>query len=268
MRQKRTNITKWAVVLCGGMGSRLGEITSKIPKALVQVHNKPIIWYTFWTLYNNGIRNFIFPLGYKGKMIKKYISEISKNLGCNLILVETGINSPIHLRINRIKDYIPKNEDFFILNSDTLFDFDFSEMYSVHKNQDALITLSSVNVISTWGLILFKNKDIVGFERERKVCHLFSNSKEEKGMVYSGLGLINKKALDYINLEECSDFESDLYSNVISMKKAAHYLNDGFWFPIDTPKDLQIINMVAEDRHSHGFSAKKYKDKIEKASVY
>ena len=69
---------KWAVMLCGGPGSRMGSLTESLPKSLLLVHDKPIIWYAFWTLYHKGFRNFILPIGYLGHLIEEYILEISK----------------------------------------------------------------------------------------------------------------------------------------------------------------------------------------------
>ena len=67
----------WAVMLCGGLGSRMGSLTSKTPKSLLMVSGKPIIWYSFWTLYKYGFRNFILPLGYLGNMIHEYMKKNS-----------------------------------------------------------------------------------------------------------------------------------------------------------------------------------------------
>jgi glucose-1-phosphate cytidylyltransferase len=262
---KETNIDqfKWAVILCGGKGSRLGDITDKTPKPLVEVHDKPIMWYTFWTLYNHGFRNFILPLGYKGEMIEKYFRNISADTGSNIFSIDTGIDTSIAHRMDKVCKYIPDNKDFFILNSDTLFEFDIEGMYQLHKKKNALVTLSSVDVISTWGLIMVNDDKVIGFERERKVRHLFAGRGKEEGLVYSGFSWINKKALSIIDLHTCFDFETNVYQCAIDLDRSAHYPIDGLWFPIDTLKDLQIINMMNDDRHSLGYAAKNYKTILE-----
>ena len=80
---------KWAVILCGGHGRRLGRTTDTMPKSLLKVSNKPILWYIYLILYKNGFRNFIFPLGYKGHIIKNYIKSEFGKLDCNFNLIDT-----------------------------------------------------------------------------------------------------------------------------------------------------------------------------------
>lgn len=254
---------KWAIILCGGRGSRLGSITDTVPKPLVEVHGKPVLWYTFWTLYNHGFRNFILPLGYKGEVIESYMAEITKGLFCNIICVDTGEDTSIAGRILKIQDCIPQDQDFFLLNSDTIFEFDIDAMLELHQAENALVTLSSVEVISTWGLITIDGDTIRGFDRQRKVRHLVSDTLPGMyGLVNSGLAWLNKRALGYVDLEACGDFESALYTRIIDMGRAAHFPIKGEWFPIDTPKDLRTINLAEEDRHGTGDMAKSVHDKL------
>ncbi len=275
--EKQNNIsqTKWAVILCGGRGSRMGESTHDIPKPLLEVHGKPIIWYIFWTLYAHGFRNFILPLGYKGEMVDEYFRRIAAKTDSQVISIDTGLDTSIALRMYQAIKYIPDNIDFFLLNSDTLFEFDINDMYKLHKKTNALITLSSVDVVSSWGLILMKDNKVTGFERQRKIRHLFSNSlKDVEGLVYSGFSWIDKKAINNIDLQTCGiaeggrGMETSLFQSAIDKDRVAHYSINGLWFPIDTPKDLQIINMMIDDRHSIGHAAKKYKEKLNPPDKY
>ena len=95
-----------AVILCGGRGTRLGSLGKKIPKTLVKIHNKPILWYIIKALKKNAVNHFILPLGYKGNLIKKYINTNSELKKLNIDLIDTGLNTSISKRIYRIKDKI------------------------------------------------------------------------------------------------------------------------------------------------------------------
>jgi len=259
------NDGKWAVVLCGGRGSRMGGLTEKLPKPLLLVHGKPIIWYSFWALYRRGFRNFIFPTGYLGIMIKEYIEIITDNLQCNIYIKDTGIDAPIADRIKNIIHFIPDNEDFFLINSDTLFDFDISSMYDHHINRGALVTLSSVEVISPWGILTIQNNQIVGFDRGRKVQKMVSSQiPNGYGVVNSGLAWVAKKALDLIDFERVHDFETELFGAAIARKRIENFPLNGIWVPIDTPKDLNAFNFNPESSEDLGIAVKKLNDDLSK----
>jgi glucose-1-phosphate cytidylyltransferase len=263
---KAKNLTterKTAVILCGGRGSRMGDATEVLPKPLLEVHGKPILWYSFWTLYGHGFRTFILPLGYRGQMIESYIYELADGLDCEIYCVDTGETTPIAQRISQVQDHIPDAGDFFLLNSDTIFEFDIEAMLALHREADALVTLSSVEVVSTWGLIIMDGDRLAGFDRQRKVQHLVSDDLPGKyGLVNSGLAWLNKDALAEIELGNCDDLESTLYQHLIDIGRATHFKIRGDWFPIDTPKDLRVINLAEDDRHGAGHMAKAVHDKL------
>lgn len=253
-----------AIVLCGGRGSRMGEITETSPKALVEVHGKPILWYIFRELYRFGFRSFIFPTGYKGEQIEAYVSEISKDLACVLRCIDTGLDTSIAGRIDKVASLIPDGSDFFLLNSDTIFHFDIESMYQQHVRENALVTLSSAEVVSTWGLITIDaNNSVCDFDRQRKVRYLIAdNADEHRGMVNSGLAWINKEAIELVDLQSVSDFETAVFQNAIKLGRVSHFKIDGEWFPIDTPKDLRVMNAMEEDRHDSGHHAKLVHDRL------
>ena len=249
---------KWAIVLCGGRGTRLGAITDNAPKPLVEVHNKPLIWYVILTLYKRGFRKFLFPLGYKGEMVEAFVRKEFDKTDCELRFVNTGeADTPIGRRIDMVKNYIHDYEDFFLLNGDTFFDFDISSMYQLHKRKMALLTLSSIEIISNYGVIIEKNGNIVDFAREKKVSYFSfegdqKSSEGYRGYVNAGLVWLNKSALSYINLKNCVNFEQELYPVLIRKKFAAHYKIEGDWYAIDTQKDLHVLNCLIEDKDRIG----------------
>ena len=113
---------KTAVILCGGKGTRLGLLGRKIPKSLVKVNEHPIIWYIINTLKKNSFNHFILPIGYKGKMIEKYLKKNKNFKKDDIDIILTGKNSSIAKRIFLIKKKI-KSKNFLLLNGDAIFDF-------------------------------------------------------------------------------------------------------------------------------------------------
>ena len=239
---------KWALMLCGGLGSRMGTLTENIPKPLLVIHGRPIIWYSFWSLYKNGFRNFVLPLGYLGHKIKKYIIEISRDVECNIHFVDTGVDTSIADRIKQVCHLIPEEESFFLLNTDTVFDFDINSMYQHHIAREDLVTVSTVEVTTPWGMLTVVGHEIVDFDRDRKVQRFMSSHLNDGyGVVHSGLAWIQKSALDFIDFEKIGyDFETDLFGAAIKKQKMSSFPLDGIWVPIDTPKDLAAMNYSLE----------------------
>lgn len=254
---KDENKEKLAVILCGGPGSRMGGLVSNKPKTLLEVHGKPILWYIFWSLYKYSFRKIILPIGYKGNLIEDYMKEISSNTDCEIIAVDTGVDTSIGKRMEGISDIIKDDSDFFLLNSDTIFDFDIDKMYRIHRSSNSLVTLSSVEVASPWGIMSIKDDKLIGFTRDRSVQKLISKDAEEGfGLVNSGLAWINKSSLALIDLSSCRDFETAVFQKAIEMQRASYFQIEGTWIPIDTPKDLNSINLTIDDELSHSVIAK------------
>ena len=227
----------WVIVLCGGRGSRLGSVTESIPKSLVLIHDKPIIWYTFLTLYKDGFRKFVFPLGYRGSMIEEFISKEFYSLDCKIRFIDTGEDTPISQRLHKVSNQIADEDDFFLINGDTFFDFDILGMYHFHRRKNALATLSSVKIISDYGILIEEGGQLKNFSREEEVSHFTLNRKKNaRGYVNSGFVWLNKDALKLIDLENCKNFEQELFQKVIKMGRAAHFKIDGNWFSVDTKK--------------------------------
>jgi glucose-1-phosphate cytidylyltransferase len=262
---------QWVIVLCGGRGSRLGTVTESIPKSLALVHDKPIIWFAFLTLYDAGFRKFIFPLGYRGSMIEEFLSKKLGGLDCEMRFIDTGEDTPISKRLHNVSDQISEGDDFFLINGDTFFNFDILEMFHLHRRESALATLSTVEIISEYGILVEEDGQLKDFSREEKVSYLSLKRKSNaRGHVNSGFVWLNKDALKLIDLENCENFEHELFPKIIKMGRAVHFKIEGSWFSVDTNKDLNIINMREGNQKELGEMVKKTKEnflKIEGISI-
>ena len=120
-----------AIILCGGRGTRLGNLGKQMPKTLVKIHGKPILWYILKSLLKNSINHFILPLGYKGNQIKKYIKSEPEFKKLNIDLIETGLDTNISKRIFLVKNKI-KSKNLALLNGDAIFDFHLEKIHQAH----------------------------------------------------------------------------------------------------------------------------------------
>ena len=246
---------KIAVVLCGGKGTRMGDLTKNLPKPLLKIHGKPIIWYSIKTLILYGFNKIIFPLGYKGDKIKKYLNKEFSNQKKKFHFIETGVNSSVSKRIYMIKNTIPENSNFFMINSDTIFNFNIDKMLKYHIKNSSWLTLSSVDLAVKWGLIIFDRHNLVDFDRKRTISNLRIKGNNKKfAKVNSGLAIINKIALKYFKKNDYC-FESSVYKKMIKLKKAKNFNLNGLWYPIDTAKDLETLNFD----NKIGIKLKKFK---------
>jgi len=232
------------VILCGGKGSRMGNITTMVPKSLALIQGNPILWYIILSLYMDGFRRFILPLGYKGEMIRDYVdANLSDLEGIKINCIDTGENTNIAKRISIVLQHVKIDQEILLLNGDAVFDFSFSQIYRDHLKSSSLITLVSIEVQSQWGLILEHEGQVEGFVREHRVKYFCSSSDEGyRGYVYSGMAFININALDQIDLVNSDNFENDLYPRLIKSNRISNIKMDGFWYSMDTPKDVALIN--------------------------
>ena len=228
-----------AVILCGGRGSRMG--ISKQAKSLCLVNGKPIIWYIIHRLYKAGFKNFILPLGFLGNEIREHVEQSYQNLSCKFYFEDTGDDCAIGNRIFQIRRFLPAKKAFFLTNGDALFDFDIEEMILAHKEQNLFSTFVTVETFAKYGVFLTDKGTTIGFERDALIKNyvIKKGKKILNGEVYSGMAVLNEEALDIVNLSTCDNFEAELYPKLISLYPSAVFRLSGFWYAIDTPKDLK-----------------------------
>lgn len=234
-----------AVVLCGGMGSRISEITSKTPKSMISILGKPIIWYVISLLVKNNIQQIIFPLGYKGNLIKKFILKNFKKESANFKFVNTGKKTEINDRIKKISKYLVEYDDFLLINSDTILDFNLRSLINFHKKNNFKISLSGVKMKSSWGTIVKKidNNYVKKFTINSKIeVYKIKELKNYDSYRNTGISLISTKCLEFINKISNRNFELSLYNKFVKNNKVGVKIFDGMWHPIETLKDLNLIN--------------------------
>ena len=240
-----------AVILAGGLGTRLGDITSSIPKPMVMINNQPLILHIMKLYMSYGVKEFIICLGYKGEIIKNYFTnfniinndlevDIAKKkfsyLNYNKInfkvkLIDTGLNSGTVGRLVDVEKYI-KGDNFYLTYGDGLSNVDLKKLFKDHKKNNKMITFTSVRPPGRFGSIEFKNQELLSF-----------NEKKYNTWINGGFFVIKKKALKFIK-SKSDMLEEDFLQNFIKKKQVNVYKHHGLWQCIDTKRDLDHLNKL------------------------
>tara|TARA_E500000178_G_scaffold74274_1_gene72053 strand:- start:14950 stop:15723 length:774 start_codon:yes stop_codon:yes gene_type:complete len=235
---------KCAVILCGGKGSRLGLLGKKIPKTLVKVQGKEILWYIIKYLKFSGFSHIILPLGYKGNQIKEFLKK-NKSFDIKIEAIQTGINSNIGSRISKIIDRI-NQKNFLLLNGDAIFDIDLISVYKKHNKKNYAATFLSGEVTYPYGSIgVLKNK-VIDFRRNLVFDQLkVRNNSNYIGYNFTGICLIKTEILKKYNykFKNSKNFEQTFYPKIIKKYLTNFIKIDGFWHSIDNIKDLAAVDL-------------------------
>ena len=232
-----------AIILCGGRGTRLGALGKKVPKAMVKIQGKEIIWYIINILKKNKFNQIILPLGYKGNMIKK-LSKRYKNLFNEVDLVNTGEDSNIGKRVSLVINKI-KSENFLLLNGDAIFNFNVDKIFKRHQQRKKDITFISGETIYPYGTIGIKKGKVVDFRRNLNYEALkVRNKNSYTAFNYTGMSLIKTKILKKLKnkCKKASNFETELFPTFIKKFNAELIKLEGFCHSIDNMKDIKAIN--------------------------
>jgi len=239
-----------AVILAGGLGSRLAEETQVRPKPMVEIGGKPILWHIMKAYSAHGITNFVVCLGYKGYLIKEYFAnyylhtcDVSFDLAGNsmevhqssaedwrVTLVDTGEATQTGGRLKRVGRYLD-DEDFCFTYGDGLSDVDISEVIEFHRQESALATVTAVQPPGRWGAMELDGKRIRGFE-EKPVG--------DGGWVNGGFFVLAPTVIDMIEGDE-TVWEREPMERLAADGQLASFRHGGFWRAMDTLRDKQYL---------------------------
>ena len=232
-------IYRTAIVLCGGKGTRLGQLGKKFPKTLIKAQGKPILWYILNTLKKNGFNHFILPIGYKGEQIIKFIDKI-KFRKCKIDTIDTGFNTSIAQRIYKVKKFI-KSEDFIIVNGDAIFETNLNKIFKNHVLKKKDVSFICCETEADFGTVGVINNKVINFERSLNFKSVNTNIKNFKAYVYSGMSIFNQKILKE-NFKSYLNFEKSFYPKIIKKFVIDFHILKGFWYAVDNIKNLDALN--------------------------
>ena len=220
------------VILCGGRGTRLGEHGVSVPKALIEIGGKPIIWHLMKLYSSYGLNDFVLCLGYLGDSIRKYFSENGQD-DWKVTLADTGEDTNTGGRIRRVRELLDGDENFSVTYGDGLANVNLSTLIAFHREHGRLATLTAVHPRSNFGLIKLDNAGAVTAFQEKPVISDWVNG---------GFFVFNRGVLDY--LEDNSVLEREPLERLARERQLIAYQHDGFWKCMDTFKDNLEFNQI------------------------
>ena len=241
-----------AVILAGGLGTRLSEETLIKPKPMIEIGGKPIIWHIMKIFSFYGISDFIICCGYKGYLIKEFFanyslhsSDVTFDLENNSVeihrnnsdawkvtLVDTGKLTMTGGRLKKIKEYL-SNEPFFMTYGDGLANINIDKLLNFHKSKNKLATVTAVRPPSRFGSITINAEKLVKEFKEKPLG--------EDSWVNGGFFVLEPKALDLITGDSCI-WEREPLEQLAKNLQISAYTHEGFWHPMDTLRDLNHLN--------------------------
>jgi len=242
------------VILAGGKGTRLSEETAVIPKPMVEIGNKPILWHIMKLYSYYGFNEFIICLGYRGYMIKEYFShyflhksDITVDLAKNSIkvhnsesepwqvtLVDTGLETMTASRLKKVEKYVG-NSAFMMTYGDGLGDIDLKALLNCHKKHGTLATVTAVQPLGRFGSLELDSSGKVGSFLEKP--------GGDKNWINAGFFVLEPQVFKYIKSQNTS-WEKEPLENLAAKGQLAAYRHKGFWMPMDTLRDKNELQRL------------------------
>jgi glucose-1-phosphate cytidylyltransferase len=217
-------------ILCGGRGTRLQERTQTIPKALVEIGAKPILWHVMRIYAAQGFRRFLLLTGYRGDMIEDFVSAERWQEPIEIECIDTGGDTPTGGRLALVADRL-REGTFCITYADGVADIDLIGELAFHAREEAIATMTVVRPYSQWGIAIIDGDERVSGFREKPRLDYWING---------GFLCVEPEFLGYC--EETSVLERDPLERVAAEGRLAAFRHHGFWDCMDTYKDAVTLN--------------------------
>lgn len=243
-----------AVILAGGFGTRITEETTIKPKPMVEIGGKPILWHIMKIYSHYGIHDFVVCLGYKGYYIKEWLDnynlyesrvvtfDLKNNTrehhrenseDWNITLVDTGDGTATGGRLRKIKEYVD-GETFMMTYGDGLADVNINELLREHKNHGKIATITSIIPKPRFGTLSIS---------ENKKVDSFREKKDKQSRINGGFFVLEPAVFDYLKSDDVP-FEHAPLENLVKDGHLYAYCHDGFWMPMDTLNDKNILETM------------------------
>ena len=245
-----------AVILAGGLGTRLSEETNLRPKPMIEIGGRPILWHIMKTYSAHGINDFIICCGYKGYIIKEYfanyflhMSDVTFSMQENrmsvhqkrvepwtVTLVDTGVHSMTGGRLKRVQNYLKDEEAFCFTYGDGVADVDITKLIEYHKKKQTLATLTAVLPPGRFGSLEMSNGKVAVFKEK---------PRGDGAMINGGFFVLSPKVIDLIK-DDQTTWEREPMAQLAHDGEMSAYEHNGFWQPMDTLRDKNYLEELWE----------------------
>ena len=247
-----------AIILCGGQGTRIRDVSEILPKPMLPIGNRPILWHIMKIYAYYGIKDFILCLGYKGWVIKEFflnyrakVADVGLTLGDHnslrfynstdesnwrVTLVETGEDSQTGARVWNVKKYLEGEEHFCLTYGDGVADINISSLLDTHKKSGLVGTITAVHPLGRFGEVEIENNRIVEFAEKPNV---------RQGYINGGFMVFdNKRVWNYFRPGEDLVLEGEVLPAMVKDRQLGVFEHIGFWQCVDTPREYNILNKL------------------------
>jgi len=243
-----------AVILAGGLGTRISEETHLKPKPMIEIGGRPLLWHIMKIYAAHGVNDFIICCGYKGYVIKEYfanyflhMSDVTFDMAHNrmevheqkaepwrVTLVDTGEDTLTGGRLRRVKDYLQDEEAFCFTYGDGVADIDIAAQLSFHRKHGKLATVTAVQPPGRYGALLREGTAVQGFQEK---------PPGDGAWINGGFFVLNPRVIDYIDGDQ-SSWEGSPLETVARAGQLQAFEHRGFWQPMDTLRDKNHLEQL------------------------
>lgn len=243
------------IILAGGWGTRIGQLAELVPKPMVNIGNRPMLWHIMKIYEHYGYKDFILALGVKGHVIKEYfydfqalnndftidlstgdieyINEQSKT-NWKVTLVDTGLNTLKGARIKRLESFLD-DEINMVTYGDGLADIDINSLIKFHKSHGKTLTFTGVHPGARFGEFEEKNNQVLNF---------LEKPSRGKSYINGGFMVFNQNLMEYLNTDDDCDFEFGAIEKLTGQGEVMVYKHDGLWECMDHERDVVHLNSL------------------------
>jgi glucose-1-phosphate cytidylyltransferase len=250
------------VILCGGKGTRIRDVAEDVPKPMIPIGDRPILWHILKGYAHHGFSDFILCLGYQSWVIKRYFldlhlagadftvdlraperirTHVTASLeNWRITMAETGIDTMTGCRIKRIEKYIT-DDNFLVTYGDGVSDVDIRRLVQFHLSHGRIGTVTAVQPPGRFGEIELAGSEVQQFNEKPLLA---------RGRINGGFFVFHRRLFDYLKDDRELVFEQEPLRQLARDGELKAYLHDGFWQPMDNSREYQYLNELWNQRRA------------------